>query len=172
MAVFFLAVSLTNVQSRYLCAMSNDTQFTWKIYEFPELPKELLYQILRVRQEVFILEQNCFYLDADGKDTQAVHVCGFADNKLVGYARILPPGLKFEEVAFGRVLITKDERGKGEGKVLTHKILDAAGEYFNAGPIRISAQSYLQRFYEAFGFEAVGEKYLEAGVPHIEMIKG
>jgi ElaA protein len=151
--------------------MSNHSKLTWKVYEFPDLSRELLYQILRVRQEVFILEQNCFYLDADGKDTQAIHICGFLDNKLAGYARILPPGYKFEEVAFGRVLITKDERGKGEGKVLTQKILDVVEDYFGGGAIRISAQSYLQRFYEGFGFKAVGEEYLDAGVQHIEMLR-
>ena len=151
--------------------MAGNTSLLWKTYHFSDLSLELLYQILRVRQEVFIFEQNCFYLDADGIDMQSIHLCGFLDEKLVAYARIIPQGLQYAEISFGRVLVSKAQRGNGEGKVLTQKIIATAEKYFGKGPIRISAQSYLQHFYESYGFRAVSKEYLDAGIPHIEMLR-
>lgn len=143
----------------------------WKHFAFEALGSDLLYEILRLRQEVFILEQRCFYLDADGLDKKALHLCGFDEDRLIAYGRLLPPGLLYPEPSFGRVLVVADYRKKGLGETLTKALIQLSESEYGSQKLCISAQAYLKRFYEKFGFRSVGNKYLDAGIPHIKMIR-
>lgn len=143
----------------------------WKIKEFPELSTSELYEILKVRQEVFVVEQTCHYLDADGHDEAAVHIWCETEGKISAYCRIFAPGLKYEEASIGRVLTHPDFRGKNLGRSLLRIALDAIETRFGAAGIRISAQDYLLKFYSEFGFVDTGHKYLEDDIPHTEMYK-
>jgi ElaA protein len=141
-------------------------------------PRELL-SIMRARQEVFILEQQCNYLDADQYDEIAWHgiMWDCADStrpslSLAGYLRVLPPNTKHNRFAsFGRVLTTAPWRGTGLGKRVINEALLFIRDQFDNPPIKISAQSYLRRFYEAFGFEVTSESYLDVGIEHFDMIR-
>lgn len=125
-----------------------------------------------LRIEVFVVEQNCPYQDADGKDLKSSHVFGTNDHgELIACARIVSPGVSYKEVSIGRVATAMTVRGSGSGKELMRKSIKAIEEKFGQVPIRISAQSYLKKFYESFGFVQVGEEYLEDNIPHIEMLR-
>ncbi len=147
---------------------------TWQWAPFEKLSKEDVYAILALRQDVFVVGQNCVYKDADGLDQASWHLMGWIDEKdkkyLGAYLRVLPPGLKYPEHCIGRVGNLPALRGKGIGKELMTVGLKKIVEQFGQVPIRISAQLYLKRFYEDFGFEAVGKEYQEDNIPHIEMI--
>ncbi|MEL7123693.1 MAG: GNAT family N-acetyltransferase [Bacteroidota bacterium] len=147
-------------------------QLTFKYLSFQELSLELLYQILALRQEVFVVEQNCPYLDADGNDQHSFHLVGFDENyKLVAYARVLPKGMTYKDyVSFGRVLSKGRNRSQGIGKALVKQLMREIDMQYGAIDLKISAQTYLIKFYEAFGFETVGEEYLEDDIPHVGMI--
>ena len=138
---------------------------------FEELSLERLYAIMRLRQEVFVVEQNCPYLDADDKDQHSLHVLGLDENKnLQCYARLLPEGISYDNYAsIGRILTGPYCRGTGEGARLMAKSIEICQEKFSA-PIKISAQVYAIPFYERFGFVTVGEEYLEDDIPHIGMV--
>lgn len=140
---------------------------------FQELSLQQLYQIMQLRQEVFVVEQNCPYLDADGKDQVGYHLMGQDTNgQLMAYTRLLPKGISYEQyVSIGRVVTSPKTRGTGMGKLLMQESLKAIEALFPATDIKISAQSYLIKFYESFGFQTVGESYLEDDIPHIAMIK-
>lgn len=144
----------------------------WKHFTFEELGSDLLYEILRLRQEVFILEQKCFYLDADGLDKEALHLCTFDAGRPIAYGRILGPERVYPQPSFGRVLVARDYRGRGLGKELTHALIRLSESEFHRKDLCISAQAYLKSFYEGFGFRPEGEEYLDAGIPHIKMIRG
>ena len=148
--------------------MSN-IQYTY--FSFEELSREQLYAILRLRQEVFVVEQNCPYLDADDKDQVSLHVIGTDENgNLQSSARILPEGIAYKNYAsIGRILTGPSCRGTGEGARLVAKSIEICQENFSV-PIKISAQVYAKVFYEKFGFVSVGEEYLEDDIPHIGMI--
>jgi ElaA protein len=135
---------------------------------FHELTVDELYSILRLRQQVFVVEQNCAYLDCDEHDRASIHLF---DEDVTCYARILPPGEKFAEASVGRVIAAQHVRRTGAGRAIVRHALDAITRRFGAGPIRISAQSYLARFYGDFGFVRTGDEYLEDGIPHIEMLR-
>ena len=137
---------------------------------FEELSKEELYQLLALRAEVFVVEQDCAYQDVDGKDLNALHVLGKAGTKLIGYARIFPPGEYFEEASIGRIVIQKDHRSSGLGREIVLAAQQSVFDNFKTQKIRLSAQSYLKEFYEDLGYNASGEEYLEDGIPHIAMI--
>ena len=138
---------------------------------FEELNKEELYQLLALRAEVFVVEQECAYQDVDGKDLKALHVLGKLGNKLIGYARIFPPGAYFEEASMGRIVIQKDHRSYGLGKEIVLAAQQSVFDYFKTQKIRLSAQSYLQEFYKELGYHSSGEEYLEDGIPHIAMLR-
>ncbi len=142
----------------------------WSILPFDALSADTLYEVMRLRQEVFIVEQHCYYLDADGIDRQAMHVLGKVHNRLVAYARIMGPGMVYQEASFGRVLVAQDYRHKGYGRVLTQLLLHTIQHQYGNVPVRISAQAYLTGFYGSFGFATEGEEYLDAGIPHIYMV--
>lgn len=149
----------------------------WQWAAFSELTVYELYEILRLRQNVFIVEQNCPYPDADGKDLKSYHLSGW-DNpphrsrKLLAYMRILPPGISYAEFSIGRIITAPEVRKTGLGKLLMKEGLRRIEENFGKQPIRISAQAHLKTFYEEFGFRQVSEPYDEDGIPHIEMLRG
>lgn len=152
--------------------VQNYQNMNWKTLTFNELTTEQLYEIMLVRQDVFVVEQNCPYLDADNKDQHCFHVLGYNENEeLVAYSRLVPKEISYpNSVSIGRILTTKNGRGKGIGKRLVQYSLDETKRLFNADKITISAQCYLIKFYEFFGFRIVGETYLEDDIPHIKMV--
>lgn len=143
----------------------------FKISAFKQLSGEELYQILRLRSEVFVVEQNCVYQDIDGKDQKALHVIGEFDGKIVAYTRIFKAGDYFENASIGRVVVDAHYRDQKWGHDLMHESIAGIQRHFGESAIRISAQLYLKRFYESHGFVLVGETYLEDGIPHIEMVR-
>jgi ElaA protein len=145
---------------------------SWDLRPFEELTNTELYNILRLRAEVFIVEQNCPYLDLDGKDQLSFHLMGMNEKQdLVAYARLLPAGLAFEEVSIGRVLSSSAARGSGAGMELMQTAIQHIHKKFGGVPIRIGAQLYLKKFYERLGFVQVSEMYLEDDIEHVEMLR-
>lgn len=140
---------------------------------FYELSLDELYACLQLRQAVFAVEQNCPYQDADDKDQQGLHFMGWNDaGQLVAYSRILPKGVYYVDyLSIGRVTTSEKIRGSGGGKALMRETLAEIEKRFEKESIKISAQSYLIRFYRSFGFKEEGEEYLEDGIPHIAMIR-
>ena len=142
----------------------------WTCKPFDQLLPEELYQALRLRSEVFVVEQHCPYLDEDNRDQGSHHLLGQVDGFLAAYVRILPPGLAFNELSIGRVVTSPAVRRKGFGKPLMQKAIDQAWSLFGRQNIRIGAQYYLLDFYSSLGFRQVGEIYLEDDIEHVEML--
>lgn len=140
-----------------------------EIKKFNELTVEELYDILKVRSEVFVVEQNCVYNDQDGKDIDSIHIMIKEGNKIMAYLRVIKAGISYDNASIGRVLVTSEARKKG----LARKIVCAGIDYiinsWNEDKITIGAQNYLRDFYESLGFEAVSEVYSEDGIPHLDM---
>lgn len=146
-------------------------KISWDLKFFDELSASELYKIMQLRAEVFIVEQNCPYQDADGKDLKSFHLMGYNEsNDLVVYSRILPQNISYPEVSIGRVVSSPKVRGTGAGKQLMDSSLNAIKQKFGNVPVKIGAQSYLKKFYESFGFVQTSEEYLEDGIPHMEML--
>ncbi|MEC4116588.1 MULTISPECIES: GNAT family N-acetyltransferase [Myroides] len=143
----------------------------WHTKLFEELTNEELYDIIRLRTDIFVVEQNCAYPELDGKDKQCLHVYATKLNQVIACARIVPPGLSYPEISIGRVAVHADYRKDGYGKVLMQHAIDKIEEEFGAQDIQIGAQCYLKKFYGSFGFEAVSEDYLEDNIPHVDMIR-
>jgi ElaA protein len=147
------------------------TQLNWVSKHFNDLTPHELYYIIQLRNEVFVLEQNCIYQDADGKDLKAYHLMGFNENgQLMAYTRMLPAGVSFDEPSIGRVVTHADVRRSGAGKELMKRSIITCYNLFGHQNIRIGAQLYLLSFYESIGFKQIGKVYLEDGIEHIEMI--
>jgi ElaA protein len=144
-------------------------EIKFKIKRFNELSLAELYNLLKLRSEVFVVEQNCVYLDVDGKDEKALHLLGTFGEELVAYVRIFKPGDYFEEASIGRVLIKQNYRDRKWGYDLMHEAIRVTKAELNQTNITISAQCYLQKFYENVGFVQTSEMYLEDDIPHIEM---
>ena len=142
---------------------------TWTYKHFTELTTKELYQILTLRSLVFVVEQNCVYLDLDQKDCNCWHLCGWEAEELVAYARVLAPGVSYEEASIGRVVTSPNHRKKGYGRALMKEAIQKTRAQFNTTWIKIGAQCYLINFYESFGFRVSSEEYMEDGIPHIEM---
>lgn len=142
---------------------------TWEIKPFKALSTAELYSLLQLRAEVFIVEQNCVYQDIDGKDTKALHMIGEFDGKVVAYARLFKSGDYFENASIGRVVIDPDYRDKKWGHEMMQVAIKGIETHFNETKITISAQLYLQKFYESHGFVQTSEMYLEDDIPHIQM---
>ena len=138
---------------------------------FKDLTTEQIYKILRLRSEVFVIEQDCIYQDIDNKDQKALHILGFRNNALVAYARLFEPGYYFSAAAIGRVVVKKEERSKNYGVEIMRAAIKAAEESYGASDISVSAQTYLTNFYNDLGFIEEGETYLEDGIPHIKMTR-
>lgn len=145
--------------------------YNWQCKSFNELTPHELYAIMQLRSEVFVVEQNCPYLDPDGKDYSSWHLMGWDGDKLVAYSRLLPAGLAFQEISIGRVVSSPAYRGTGAGKALMNHAIEKAHQLFGPQPIRIGAQLYLKKFYESLGFNQVSEMYLEDGIEHVEMVR-
>ncbi|WP_298901155.1 GNAT family N-acetyltransferase [uncultured Psychroserpens sp.] len=137
---------------------------------FQELSTQELYDILQLRSEVFVVEQDCVYQDLDGKDQNALHVIGYKNSKVVAYTRIFKPGDYFENASIGRVVVDAKERTHKYGYDIMEASINAVKLKYNTSTIKISAQVYLTRFYNRLEFQEVGEEYLEDGIPHIDMI--
>ena len=148
------------------------TKVDFQKKEFNGLTLKELYDILTLRQTVFVVEQNCPYLDNDGYDLFATHLMGKNEAQdILCYVRILPPGKKYDnEVAITRVVNRPDCRKMGLGRAIMEEAIRIIREAYENNPIRISAQTYLIKFYESFGFVKEGGTYLEDGIPHIEMV--
>jgi ElaA protein len=148
------------------------SELTWRACRFHDLTVRELQYIYMARQQVFTIEQNCAYLDADGYDEPAWHVAAWspAHRMPLAYARLIDPGHKYAEPSMGRVVTTAPARGTGLGRELVRRVIALARREFEGRGLRISAQSRLERFYEDAGFVVVGERYLEDGIPHTEML--
>ena len=143
----------------------------FKIKPFKELSTDELYQLLQLRSEVFVVEQNCVYQDIDGKDPKAIHVIGEFEGEIVAYCRIFNAGDYFDQASIGRVVVKESFRDRKWGHDLIKEAIVAVEKYFGTNQITISAQLYLKKFYESHGFVQTSEEYLEDGIPHIEMKK-
>jgi ElaA protein len=143
----------------------------WKCKKFHDLTVDELYDLLRLRSEVFVVEQNCVFLDQDNIDKDCFHLSGFHQNKLVAYARIVPPAAVYEEASIGRVITSPSVRKTGVGKQLMHEAIERLYSLFGNVNIKIGAQLYLKSFYESFGFYQSGDVYLEDDIEHIHMKK-
>jgi ElaA protein len=146
---------------------------TWYHRHFKELNTTELYQILQLRNEVFIVEQNCPFQDLDDKDLKCYHLMGFdtVSQKVMAYTRIVPANISYEEASIGRVVTSPLARKGGIGRQLMQKSIELLEELYGGVSIKIGAQLYLKKFYESFGFQQVEEIYLEDGIEHILMIK-
>jgi len=139
-------------------------------YTYQQLSKEKLYQIIRLRLEVFVLEQNCIYQDLDNKDQKAIHLVGEEEGKVIAYTRLFKKGDYFENASIGRVIVKKESRKKDYGKKIMQKSIEELKNEHNEENIEISAQKYLIKFYDDLGFKKIGEEYLEDNIPHIKMV--
>ncbi|URQ64456.1 GNAT family N-acetyltransferase [SAR86 cluster bacterium] len=140
------------------------------IKKFQDLNKLELYKIMQLRIEVFVVEQDCPYQDLDGLDELGTHLWLEEDNEIMSYLRINPPETRFDEVSFGRIVTKKSVRKKGLSEAIILKSLEIV-EQENLGPVRISAQSYLENYYSKFGFVKCSDEYLEDNIPHVEMLR-
>ena len=143
----------------------------FKIKSFAELDTKELYEILSLRSEVFVVEQDCVYQDMDFKDQVAFHICGYQGGELVAYTRVFGPGEYFDQTSIGRVLVKMSHRKKDFGIQIMQSSIRYIERMYQGKDIKISAQSYLERFYKSLGFIPTGKTYLEDGIPHMEMIK-
>lgn len=144
----------------------------WHWARFDELGADALYDALALRSRVFVVEQRCLYLDADGLDRAAWHLLGRdVHGALRAYLRVVDPGAKYEEPSIGRVVTAPEARGSGAGRAVVGEGVRRCTRAWPGRAIRISAQAHLQRFYAGFGFAPVGEPYLEDDIPHIEMLR-
>lgn len=143
----------------------------WQTKFYTELNINEFHDIVALRLKAFVVEQNCSYLDLDGKDKKSYHlICRDGFGKVVATARILPPGLSYPEVSIGRVVIDEALRGKGVGHELMQHAMDFAKQEFGEVPIRISAQKHLEDYYSKHHFVSTGKEYLEDEIPHVEML--
>lgn len=145
------------------------SQISWLIKPFYELDLQQLYRLLKLRQDVFVLEQQCFYADLDLQDDAAVHILGYAGEELVAYSRVLPPSERFGLPSIGRVIVQDAYRSAGLGSALMHESIEVCRAGYPGQDIAISAQSHLERFYRSLGFAVVSEPYDEDGIEHIRM---
>ena len=140
------------------------------IKHYKELSKDELYDILKLRCQVFVVEQTCPYLDIDGKDLDAYHLSCYEKDDLIAYLRILKKGVSYEEISIGRVLVKHNYRNKNIGRVMMEKSIDFIENTLNEDLVRISAQAYLESFYKSLGFSPVSDPYLEDDILHLEML--
>lgn len=142
------------------------------VKSFEELNTTELYNLLQLRSEIFVVEQDCAYQDLDGKDQKALHVIGTKNNQIVAYTRIFRAGDYLEQASIGRVVVKDGERKHGYGLDIMKASIKAVEEQFLDTTIALSAQTYLKRFYNSLEFQEIGEEYLEDGIPHVMMVRG
>jgi ElaA protein len=144
----------------------------WAWYDWAALTPDALYSILRLRSDVFVVEQNCVFPDMDGRDPRCEHLCGWsAPGELAAYLRLLPPGVRTPEVSLGRVAVAPHRRRQGLARAAMLEGLRRCGQRYPGQPVKVSAQQYLEPFYVSLGFRTVGAAYLEDGIWHVDMVR-
>lgn len=146
-----------------------ENRIHWRCKPFKQLSPIELYGILQLRNEVFVVEQNCVFQDADNKDQDCWHLMAWTGDLLIGYTRLVPANISYPEVSIGRVVIFPKMRKEGIGKQMVEKSIEMIHVLWNKQPIRIGAQLYLKKFYESFGFQQCSDVYLEDNIEHIQM---
>ncbi len=142
----------------------------YQLSSFAELSTSQLYEILKLRSEVFVVEQDCVYQDMDGLDQSSLHLCQWQDSELLAYTRLLAPGLDFDDAcAIGRIITSPKVRRKGYGRPILHESIRICEQRWPSTPIKLHAQTYLLDFYREFGFSTYGDEFLEDGIPHFFM---
>jgi ElaA protein len=144
---------------------------SWQWCELTDFTTLQWYAIAAARSAVFVVEQNSIYQDLDGWDARATHLIGWDDGEVAAYLRCFAPGVKWPEASLGRILTTQPYRGSGIGRELVARGLARIDEAFPSSPVRIGAQSRLEKFYNSFGFVVASDPYIEDGIPHIEMLR-
>ena len=142
----------------------------WKYQKFEQINGMDLYEIVKLRINVFIVEQKCPYPELDDLDFKAIHICCKDETGLVAYARLLPEGVKYEEPSIGRVIVRQDRRGMGLAHILMEQCINQVDELWGVSKIRLQAQVHLEEFYGTHGFKAISSPYEEDGIPHVDMI--
>lgn len=140
------------------------------VFKYQDVGPDRLYEILKLRSEVFVVEQKCAYQDLDNKDEKALHLVGEKNNKIIAYTRIFRKGDFFKNSSIGRVLVKKEYRNKDYGRIIMRRSIEKLKEDPKEEKIELSAQKYLLKFYSELGFEKKGEEYLEDNIPHVKMI--
>ena len=144
----------------------------WTWHAWRELSADLVYEIMRLRSAIFVVEQNCVFPDMDGRDPACEHLCGRdAAGALVAYLRLVPPGVRTPEVSLGRVVVTQSARGRGFGRAVMQEGLRHCASRYPGKPVKVSAQRHLEAFYQSLGFATVGAPYLEDGIWHVDMVR-
>jgi ElaA protein len=146
-------------------------ELEWHVQRFDELDPAMLYRLLAARVDVFVVEQDCPYPELDGRDADALHLSAWAGDQLAGYARLVPPGGRFDEPSIGRVLTTAGFRGTGLGRTLMQRAIEAVETEWPGRAVRVSAQDHLRAFYGSLGFVPDSEVYDEDGIPHVDMLR-
>ena len=141
----------------------------WVKKKWSEVSLEEFYSVLKLRSEVFVVEQDCVYQDIDNKDQIAIHLLGYINKELIAYSRLFNEGDYFKETSFGRAIIKKEKRGQGYGDELVKESLKTIKNYYGNKKVKISAQAHLKTFYSKHAFIAKGKEYLEDGIPHVSM---
>ena len=141
------------------------------IKKFNDLSPLELYEILQLRSEVFVVEQDCVYQDIDGNDQKALHIIGTIENKIIAYTRCFRPGDYFKEASIGRVVVKESQRKFKRGNQIMNNSIKVINDHYKTKIIKISAQCYLNKFYTNLQFKSIGEKYLEDGIPHVTMVR-
>lgn len=142
----------------------------WTLKTFNELSTYELYQILMLRNAVFVVEQQCAYQEIDGNDINSYHLSLRENNQLAAYARLLPAGVKYGTPSIGRIIVNESFRGTGLARELVSKSIDIMVNEWKVSEIKLQAQTYLRHFYQSFGFEETSEDYLDDGIPHVDML--
>lgn len=143
----------------------------WRWWDWRGLPPDVLHAFLKLRSDVFVVEQNCVFPDMDGRDPDCGHLCGRNESgALLAYLRLVPPGIKSGEPALGRVVVDKSARGNGLGRAVMLEGMRRCAELYPGKPVKVSAQQQLERFYNSLGFRTAGKPYLEDGIWHLDMI--
>ncbi|MCR4694597.1 MAG: GNAT family N-acetyltransferase [Pseudobutyrivibrio sp.] len=145
---------------------------TWKLKAFEDLTVGELYEILRLRAEIFVVEQDCVYQDLDGKDRQSMHLFLQDGEEVIACLRIIPAGISYKEPSIGRFVVKESERKSGLGREAMNQAIEYISSEYKEDHIRISGQAYLREFYESLGFKVVKDPYLEDGIPHFQMLRG
>ena len=145
-------------------------ELQWILKKFDDLTAAELYAVMQLRNEVFVVEQNCAYQDADDKDLKSLHFMGWDGKTIVAYTRIIPQGVSYAEASIGRVVTSPKYRRTGAGRQLMQLSINNTFSQFNCSTIKIGAQLYLKSFYQSLGFIQCSQQYLEDNIPHIEML--
>lgn len=146
-------------------------KISWQTKAFKDLTVDEFFEIIQLRTEIFVVEQNCPYQEVDEKDRKSFHLFGKTSNgQIIAVSRILPPGVSYQEISIGRVALKKEARGKGIADEMMKETFKFIESRFGKQAVRISAQHYLLNFYNKHGFTPIGEIYLEDNIPHVEML--